>query len=116
MAATRHGLVDAHLGYAKPDELAHGKRYCAIALKVELKAETQAIEEAMVEWKAEPERKVVEAKTEPEPETKMTMREWGEHESKKRKVGEHTNAVGGMELNAKGFGKNAMGSGKITFE
>jgi len=103
MAATRHGLVDAHLGYTKPDELAHGKSYRTIALEVDLKAETQAIEEAMVEWKAESERKVVEAKTEPEPETKMTMREWEEPESKKRKVGEHMSAVGGMELNAMGF-------------
>jgi len=96
MAATRNGLVDAHLGYAKPDKLAHGKRYRAIALKVELKAETQTIVEAMVEWKAEPERKVAETKTEPEPEIKMTIREWEEHELKKRKVGEHMSAVGGM--------------------
>jgi len=114
MAVARHGSVDAHLGYAKPDELAHGKRYRAMAPKVE-SINPKAMEEALVEWKATLEKKVIEAKAkaEPEPEKKLTVREWDEHESKKRKVvGEHMSAVGGMGSNAAmGFNNDMMGFG-----
>jgi len=54
MTAMRHDLMDTYLGYAKTDRLAYGKRYRAIALKVKLKTETQEIEKAMIEWKADP--------------------------------------------------------------
>ena len=41
MRATRHSSVEAHLGYAEPDEEAHSKRYRAMASKTVVGAEKE---------------------------------------------------------------------------
>ena len=105
MRASQHDLVDEHLGCIEPDEEAHSKRYCVMALKTLTRAQEEEKEEVSQDKKA-----VVTEKSE----EKQNVTD--EHWMMKNGAGMHPGVFGNYvvpAMNLYGMGMMGMHSGMI---